>query len=91
MNRSNHRPRPDPVPTHPTRITASIIIPTLGIDRRPHVRWAQPAMQKQSQTASFRLSTPANPPLLGRGGKNMERAASTSLPDLPLNSHRLQS
>ena len=61
------------------------------MDRRPQVRWAQPALQKQSQPASFRLSTTANPPLIGRGGKTMERAASTSLPDLPLNSQRLQS
>ena len=90
-NRSTHRARTEPTANNPRRITASIVIPALGIDRRPPIRWAQPVVQKQTQSGPFRLSAQGNPPPIMHGGRSMERAASTSLPDLPLNSQHIQS
>lgn len=76
----------------PARITASVIVPTLAMDREPQVRWATPATQKQIQSSSFRLPTSSvNSSSIINGTKNIERTASTSLPDLPLNLQRTQS
>ncbi len=70
------------------RITASIIIPTFAVDRQPQVRWSTPAAHKQNQASSFRLSTARNSSSMINDMKKIERAASTSLPELPLNLQR---
>jgi hypothetical protein len=92
--RNNHRSRTDSVGINQlqpqTRITASIIVPTLAMDREPQVRWATPAVHKQTQSKSFRLTGAAKPSLIKNGTKNIERAASTSLPDLSSNLERTQ-
>lgn len=61
------------------------------MDREPQVRWATPATHIQNQSTSFRLPKPTtttNSSSIINGTKNIERAASTSLPDLPLNIQR---
>jgi len=74
------------------RITASIIVPTLAMDREPQVRWATPAAHKQAQSTSIRLAAAAAKTSSSTNGtKNIERAASISLLDLPLNLERTQS
>jgi len=72
-----------------TRITASIIAPTLEIEPNSQIRWAQPAVHRQLPSTSFRLSPPvANRPSMVNVTKKIERVASTSLQDLPLNPQR---
>ena len=89
------RSRVDPVNVNqfqsPARITASIVIPTLGVEHNnPQMRWVQPTVHKQAQTKSFRLPAAVNSTAMVNGTKKIERAASTSLPDLPLNVQRTQ-
>jgi hypothetical protein len=67
-----------------TRITASIISPTLEIDREPQVIWTTPTAHKQTQSTSFRLAVAANPAPIINGTKKIDRSASTSLIDFPL-------
>ena len=74
-----------------TRITASVITPTFAIDREPQVTWASPVARKVIEPTSFRLSAQPNPPPIITDTRKIERSASTSLPDLPLNMTRLQS
>ena len=70
------------------RITASIIVPTLAIDHELQVRWTMRANQKQTQSSAFRLArkttTTNNSSTIISGTKTIERAASSSLPYLPL-------
>lgn len=65
------------------RITASIIMPTLAIEQEPQVRWSITANQKQTQSTAFRLARKTTSTNMN-GTKTIERAASSSLPDLPL-------
>ncbi len=66
-------------------------MPTLTIDREPHIRWASPAIRKQTQSTAYRLSAGPNPRAITNGTKKVERSASISLPDLPLNFQRTHS
>jgi len=75
----------------PTRITASVIVPTLAMDREPQVTWATSTAHKITKSKSFRIAVASNPPPIINGTKTIERAASTSLPELPLNLQRTES
>ncbi len=66
-------------------------MPTLAIDREPHIRWASPPIRKQPQSTAFRLSAGPHPPAITNRTKKVERSASISLPDLPLNFQRTHS
>jgi hypothetical protein len=90
--RNNYRSRTDPTFINQlqpqTRITASVIMPTLEIDREPQVRWATAVTPRVAQKTSYRLSeTVPNPP----STKQIERSASNSLLDLSSNVTRTQS
>ena len=75
----------------PTRIAASVIVPTPATDRNAQVRWAQPVPQREMQSNSFLFAAPAKAPTIANGVKTIERVASTSLPDLPSNTQRTHS
>jgi len=94
--RNNYRSRTDPTFINQlqpqTRITASVIMPTLEIDREPQVRWATAVTPRVAQKTSYRLSeTVPNPHSQTTDTKQMERSASNSLLDLPSNVTRTHS
>ncbi len=94
--RHTYRSRTDPIfinQSQPqTRITASVIMPTLEIDREPQVRWATAVTPRVAQKTSYRLSEPVpNPPSITTDTRQIERSASNSLLNLPSNVTRTQS
>jgi hypothetical protein len=68
-----------------------VIIPTFAIDREPQVTWATPVARKVIEPTTFRLSAQPKPPSMMNDSRKIERSASTSLPELPLNLPRFHS
>ncbi|CAF3403831.1 unnamed protein product, partial [Rotaria sp. Silwood2] len=73
------------------RITASVIVPTLAIDPDPKIKWATPVTHKVTQSTSFRLAVASKPSPILNDARKIDRAVSTSLPDLPLDMTRTKS
>ncbi|CAF2125401.1 unnamed protein product [Rotaria magnacalcarata] len=66
------------------RITASVVVPTLGLDSEPKMTWATPVAHKVTPGTSYRLSVASKQHTAMNDSKKIDRCASTSLPDLPL-------
>jgi hypothetical protein len=73
-----------------TRITASVVVPTLTMDREPQVKWAIPVTHKIAKSTSFQFSPASNPPSIITAKRNIQRIPSTSLPDFPIKLQRTQ-
>ncbi|CAF1591800.1 unnamed protein product [Rotaria sp. Silwood1] len=73
-----------------TRITASVIVPTLAIDPDPKITWATSVPHKVTQSTSFRLAVTSKPSSILNDTRKIDRCVSTSLPELSLDITRMK-
>ena len=80
------QPKTDATPNSPQRLSASVVVPSFDYNREASTRWATPATPHGTHSKPYRLSMIPNPPTINAGSAGIPRCASTSLPDLWINS-----